>query len=201
MILTHPHADHIEGLIEVLKRYDVDQVMYTGVTYGSSAYAEWKNEISNQNIPVDIITGPKEIKLGENMSLNILYPLYSIEGETVEELNNSSIVSKLMYGNTSFLFTGDMQMDAELDLLEQQVDVSADVLKVAHHGSKYSTLQGFLSAVSPKNAVISVGKQNDFGHPHYLILNRLGSNEIETLRTDELGTIAIQSDGEKFWVK
>jgi competence protein ComEC len=201
VVLTHPHADHVAGLVEVLRRYDVKKVLITGVLHTAPDYLAFLKEISDQQIPVEYANGLRDINLGQDLTLKVLYPLKDLNQQKMEELNNSSIVLKLIYKNNSFLFTGDAEELVEQDLLAAKIDVSAQVLKVGHHGSKYSSSPLFLEAVSPRYAVISVGAKNDFGHPHLRTLDNLQKQGIEILRTDQLGTIKIISDGVSLYFK
>ncbi len=195
MILTHPHSDHVVGLIEILRRYNVKKVLLTGVKDKSPPYLSFLSEIQKLNVPFEKADGQKDFFLGKDLDLKILYPFNDISEREYENLNDTSIVAKLIYKNESFLFTGDAGFNEENELLNNKIDLRADVLKVGHHGSKYSSSQEFLSAVKPQSAVIEVGKDNDYGHPHLVTLKRLEQNNIEFLRTDYLGTIALLSDG------
>jgi competence protein ComEC len=201
VILTHPHSDHVAGLVEVLRRYKVKKVLMTGVVHTSPDYETFLQEIDKQKIESEKADGPKDISLGNDLVLKILYPLTDLSGQKVEELNNSSIVAKLIYQDNSFLLTGDAEELAEQDLINSETDLKASVLKIAHHGSKYSTTQNFLDAVKPQFAVISVGKNNDFGHPHLRTLDTLKNNQIEYYRTDLQGTIIFISDGQVIKIK
>jgi len=201
MILTHPHSDHVTGLVEVLRRYKVKKVMMTGVLHTAPYYLAFLDEIKKQNIPVEIVKSPEDIVLSADLDLKILYPLTDLSNQKFDNLNNTSIVSKLIYKNTSFLFTGDAQSEVEDQLLKNKTDLTANVLKVGHHGSKYSTTSEFLEAVKPQYAVISAGKDNDFGHPHMQTLDRLEQDKIGIWRTDLLGTISVISDGQQITIK
>jgi len=195
VILTHPHSDHVDGLIEVLRRYKVKKILITGVVHTSPDYEAFLQEIDKQKIETEKAAGPKDISLGNDLDLKILYPFDDISQKKFEDLNDSSIVAKLSYKQNSFLFTGDAGVIVEKDLIANKVDLQANVLKIGHHGSKYATSQEFLDMVKPQDAVISVGKNNDFGHPHLRTLDNLQKRQIEILRTDYLGTIALVSDG------
>jgi competence protein ComEC len=197
MILTHPHADHVTGLVEVLKRYKVKKILATGVLCTTSEYIAWLEEIKKQKIPMEIAQAGQIISFGENLKLEILYPLEDLSGKQFENLNNSSVVGKLTFGKTSFLFTGDAETEVEEKLLNAGVDFKVDVLKVAHHGSKNATSQEFLDKVQPKFAVISVGAKNKFGHPSQGTINRLEKMNAQVFRTDKDGDVKILSDGEK----
>ncbi len=201
LILTHPHSDHVAGLVEVLRRYNVNKVLMTGVSHTSPDYLTFVEEISLQNIEIEIAKAQKDIVLGDDLILKILYPWTDLSGQEVESLNNSSIITKLIYKNTSFLLTGDVEERVEYDLVNNQIEVKADVLKLGHHGSKYSTTQEFLDQVQPQYAVIQVGQANKFGHPHLRILKRLEDNNIQVFRNDLEGPIIFSSDGQNLSIK
>ncbi len=197
VILTHPHADHLTGLVEVLKRYKVKKILTTGVIHTTPEYLEWLREISKQNMPIEIAQAGQVINFDENLKLEILYPLENLAERRVENLNNTSIVSKLIFGRTSFLFVGDAESEVEEKLISEGVDLKVDVLKVAHHGSKDATSYKFLDKVQPKITVIMVGAKNKFGHPSQTVVNRLEKMGVKILRTDKNGDIKILSNGEK----
>jgi competence protein ComEC len=201
VVLTHPHADHVTGLVEVLKRYQVKKVLITGILDTAPAYLAFLKQISDQKIPVEYANGLADINLGQDLTLKVLYPFKDLNQQKIENLNDSSIVLKLVYKNNSFMFTGDAEELVETDLLNAKVDISAQVLKVGHHGSKYSSTPQFLAAVKPQYGVISVGAKNDFGHPHLRTLDNLQKQGIEILRTDQLSTIRIISDGNNIQLK
>lgn len=196
MILTHPHSDHLVGLIEVLKRYNVKEIYYSGVSHTTNDFLAWLKEIKSRQIPLNIISQPITLNFGADVSLVFLYPDKDLSKQNVESLNNTSLMTKLVYNKTSFLFMGDAENEVENYLINQNLDLSADVLKVGHHGSSSSSSEKFLEKVKAKYAIISVGAKNDFGHPHSIILNRLSRLGYEILRTDLNGTIKFISDGE-----
>jgi len=201
MILTHPHDDHVAGLIEVLKRYQVEKILYTGVTHNAPNYLAWLKLVRKKKIQMLIIDKPQIIKLGAESQLEILYPDQSLLAKAVSDLNQSSIVMMLAYGKNKFLLTGDAGEEVERKLIDSGTNLSAEVLKVGHHGSQSSTSEEFLNQVKPNLAVISVGKDNDFGHPSLRTVKRLERAGAEIYRTDEKGTVRIESDGEKIRVK
>jgi len=200
MILTHPHADHLTGLIEVLKRYKVKKVLSTGVLQTTSEYIKWLEEIKKQKIPMEVAKAGQTMDFGGKTKIEILFPAEDLTGKKVNSLNGTSIVFKLIFDKTSFLFTGDAEKEVE-DKLIGSADLKADVLKVAHHGSKYSTSQAFLEKVKPQIAVISVGAKNTFGHPSQMTLNRLARAGAKVFRTDKDGDVKIVSDGTKIEIK
>jgi len=195
MILTHPHDDHVTGLIEVLKKFRVKRILYTGVTHTAPNYLTWLKTVQEEKTPLTIIDHEQTIDLGRGANLLILYPRQSFLNKTLADLNQSSIVAKLVYGQNEFLLTGDAGLEAETELIEEGVELSADVLKVGHHGSEYSTGQEFLDKIKPSRAVIMVGKDNNFGHPNLRIIKRLERAGARILRTDEVGTVKAVSDG------
>lgn len=201
LILTHPHADHVGGLIEVLERYEVKKILYTGVPHGSPTYIYWLKVVRESNIPVVIIDRQQKIDLLDDCFLEVLYPLESVLNLDVSSLNNTSMVVRLSYGENSFLFTGDIEEEAEMELLESGVDLKADVLKLAHHGSDTSTSLEFLRAVRPDMVVIQAGKNNKFNHPSPRVLKRLERMNVGIFRNDLSGTIRFGGNGKEIVVK
>lgn len=195
MILTHGHDDHVTGLVDVLKRYRVKQILYTGAAHTGPNYLKWLELVNEKKIKMTIIDRQQTVTLGQNCDLEIIFPLTSFLEKGVENLNNTSIAVKLIYGQNKFLFMGDLEEIAEQDLLSSGLDLQADVIKVGHHGSDTSSGQEFINLVEPKYAVISVGADNDFGHPSLRVINRWLRAGAEILRTDKLGTIKMASDG------
>ena len=197
MVLTHPHDDHVGGLVNAAKRYDIKRILYTGVLHTGPAYLDWLELARKKKIAAVIIDRPQTIDLGGDCRLEILWPKENLAGRTADNLNNTSIVIKLIYGRTKFLLTGDAETEVEKKLLEDKADLRADVLKVGHHGSDNATSEEFLKAVSPQMAVIEVGKNNDFGHPSGRVLKRLERLGARIWRTDIDGAVTLVSDGEK----
>lgn len=202
VILSHPHDDHVGGLVPVFKKYEVKRVAYTGILHNSPAFLAWLKLIKEKHIPLTIIDKPQKISLDDETFLEILYPAKSLLGKEMDNLNNSSVVAKLSYKKTSFLLTGDLEEVAEKEMIsyfsDRQPDFfKADVLKAGHHGSVTSSSEGLLDRVKPTITVISVGKDNQFGHPSLRVLKRLEKRGIEVFRTDLAGTVVLKSDGEK----
>ena len=198
VILTHPHADHLTGLLEVLKRYKIDEVWETGVEYPSATYESWKKEISTQNIPDKFVKAGDEKEFNE-VKILVLYPLSPISNQTIDNLNNASIVNRLDYKKFSVLFSGDAEKDVQTKLLDK--NIFATVLKVAHHGSANGLTEDFLKVVRPAVAVIEVGQKNTYGHPAPSTISLLKKYAVRVYRTDQNGTIEISSDGEGYVVK
>lgn len=199
VIESHPDSDHIGGLPEILNRYEVSAVMESGVNSDSAIYAETEKIISDKNIKKILARRGMKINLGDGGYLDILFPDRDVAGM---DTNDASVVAKLVYGKNSFLFTGDslQKMEKYLVSLDGK-NLDSDVLKVGHHGSKTSSSEEFLGYISPEYAVISVGEDNKYGHPHQEILDRLQKFGVNILRTSELGTIKIKSDGDSIIIQ
>lgn len=202
VIATHPHSDHIGGMYRILESFDVGTVIIPkiprDIAPNTLFYSKMLNTIKNRGINREYSAAGKIYTLGENASLEIIAPLY----DEYEELNNFSVVARLTHGANTFLFTGDAESLAELDILDNGIDVSADVLKVAHHGSAGANSKAYLEKVRPKIAVIGVGSDNSYGHPHKDVLKRLaqvGCDEIYTTAAD--GNVVIISDGASLRVR
>ncbi len=191
LVLTHPHADHIGSAPEIISSLDIGTVMMPDATTTTNIFEQTLNAIDDKNLEITIPKVGEEFKLGK-ANITILGP-----AKNTNDLNNMSIVLRLDYGKTSFLFTGDAEQHSESYMLSSN-DVSAfkaNVLKVGHHGSSTSTSSKFLSAVDPDYAVISCGKDNSYGHPHTETIKSLQKNNITYFRTDEKGNIVFSSDG------
>ena len=187
VILTHPEKDHVAGLIEVLKKYEVKQVLWTGVVKDTGEYEEWVRLLKEEGAEITIVSAPQRIRF-TSAYMDVLSPIENLDEKRVSIMNDTSIVMRLVLDNYSFLFTGDISVKVERKLVKSGVNMKADVLKVGHHGSKTSTSALFLEAVQPSVAVISLG-ENTYGHPHPLTLASLRQYGINVMRTDELGDI------------
>lgn len=198
VMLTHPDADHITGLIEVLNRYTVTVVLMPEYVHTTPEYEAWMRILRERNITVILTYAGMRFSLDDNISCDILWPMKGWSGS--ESANDYSLVSRCVYHNVAFLFTGDIESVVENELLLRFATVDADVLKVAHHGSNTSTTQGFLNAVDPSFAVIQSGRENRFGHPHTRILRRIERKKITVLRTDVFGSISLHSNGDVLWI-
>lgn len=194
LIATHPHEDHIGGLVEVLKDFPVERIIDSGKKHTSSTYRNYIKLIAQKQIPISQGLGER-IVFSPNIELHILGP----KKQNYEDLNNFSVVSRLVYGKVAFLFTGDMEKEGERDLAGE--DLKADVLKVGHHGSRSSTSAHFLRQVQPKIAIISLGAHNDYGHPHDITLKKLAKEKIDVYRTDLNGNVTVTTDGSQLNVE
>ncbi|MGI9862573.1 ComEC/Rec2 family competence protein [Moorella naiadis] len=193
VIGTHPHEDHIGGLAQVIAAFPVGKVYLPRVTHNTDTYRDLLLAIKNKGLQATEAKAGASLPLGEDVQATFVSPAKS----NYEDLNDYSAVLHLTYGKTTFLFTGDAGTTAEQEMLAAHQPLKADVLKVAHHGSRTATSTAFLKAVSPRYAVISVGQGNDYGHPHVQTLQRLQKAGAKIYRTDQEGTITAVSDGEK----
>ncbi|MCL2163560.1 MAG: MBL fold metallo-hydrolase [Oscillospiraceae bacterium] len=190
IIATHAHEDHVGGLAGALN-YATVGVAFSPVTeYDSKAFANFVKYLGEQNVSITIPNAGDTFKLG-SADVMILGPI-----NPSEEPNNTSIVLRIVYGATSFLFTGDCERPVEQDILDAGYDLSATVLKVGHHGSDTSTTYPFLREIMPQYAVISCGVDNPYGHPDENTMSRLRDADVIVYRTDMQGTITCISDGE-----
>ncbi|MCK4473806.1 MBL fold metallo-hydrolase [Candidatus Parcubacteria bacterium] len=191
IILTHPEHDHIAGLLAVLKRYKVENILWTGVKRDTSEYNKWLELIENEGAEIFIAQAGQKIIAGKAI-FNVLYPFENLNEQEIKNINNTSIILRLVLGETSFLFTGDAFKSVERKLKDKGINLNSDVLKVGHHGSKTSSAEEFIKEVLPKTAVIQCGKDNRYGHPHQETLDILEKFNIKILRTDKHGDIKIK---------
>ncbi|MBI4138251.1 MAG: MBL fold metallo-hydrolase [Candidatus Wildermuthbacteria bacterium] len=190
IILTHPDADHITGLVEVLEAYRARLVLWTGVRKDTNVFLAFQEAIAKEGVSAVIANSGQQVRWSRNSGdfLEVLYPDDStfFKGP----VNESSIILRVMRRGPRMLLTGDTTRKIERLLAESGADLKADVLKIAHHGSKTSTSQEFLDEVRPDVAVISVGKENAYGHPTKEVLERLRQYGIQIKRTDREGTVS-----------
>ncbi|MFZ5975143.1 MAG: ComEC/Rec2 family competence protein [Bacillota bacterium] len=197
VIGTHPHEDHIGGLDNVIKTFAVGSIIMPKVSHTSKTYEDVLNAVEQKGLRVTTPVPGNQFMVG-NAQCTILAP----KSQTYENLNNYSVVVRLTFGKTAFLFTGDAEALSEQEmLLSSAISPRADVLKVGHHGSSSSSTVPFLEAVSPSIAVISVGKDNDYGHPSPQTIRRLHDVGATVYRTDVTGTIVVYGDGSSLRVK
>jgi len=203
LVLSHPEADHLSGLVEVLKTYQVKQVLYPDIPSDSLLFAEWLALIEEKEIKAVIARAGQRIELEDGVVIEVLSPPQLLISGTASDTNNNSLALSLKLGDISFLLTGDIGYEGELELISSRNLPQATVLKVAHHGSKSSTSAEFLAVAGPHLAIIQVGADNSFGHPAADVLKRLGevmdSAYIYTTATD--GTLEFISDGTRLWLK
>lgn len=193
VVATHPHEDHIGGMDVVVDKYDIGEFYAPKKTANTRTFESMVKALKDKNLKITPAKAGISLDLGENVKCEMLAP----NSTTYEEVNNYSAVIKITYGSSKFLFTGDAEKLSEEEILNKNYDVSADVLKVGHHGSSTSSSKAFLDKVSPKIAVISLGENNDYGHPHRETTNELKKRNIQVYRTDVDGSVVLISDGQK----
>jgi competence protein ComEC len=195
MVLTHPHADHLDGLIPVLRRYQVKKVLMPHLDYKSSDYDEFLNEIRREGAEIVYAQQGQRIWLDKSTVMDVMYPMSSELAPVGknDDLNDFSVVSRVMFGKTKILLTGDSGEKIEAQLLPA-FNLDSDLLKVGHHGSKYSTSQAFVDEVTPEYSVIQSG-ENKYGHPNAEVIARLQAANSQVLRNDQEGMISFTSDG------
>jgi len=198
VVLTHPHYDHVSGLIDILKNYKIEDVLCTGVLSESNIGKKWNRIIEERGYRV-ALAGQRI--LANDIHIDILHPTRKLRGEKIGDLNEASIIIRLSHKGKNFLFMGDAYKKQERELLSLEreckkrhddcsfFEISADVLKVGHHGSRTSTTSDFLSVVSPEFAVIQAGKDNRYGHPHDETIETLEREMVKIMRTDKDGDI------------
>lgn len=199
LILSHSHADHLNGLIELVEGYNIGLVLIGGAADNSPQYREFQVAIQEGHIPYLVAKEGMQLEVGPDLELIVLSDSDTVSAAS--DLNNESVVVKLKYEDLSLLFPGDIENEAELELLDWKQELQSSILKVSHHGSSTSADKTFLKYVEPKVAVISVGKDNRFGHPASSTRRILKSLGAKIYRTDRDGNVTITSDGQDFRVK
>ncbi|MBI4121047.1 MAG: MBL fold metallo-hydrolase [Parcubacteria group bacterium] len=193
LVITNPDKDHVGGFPDILKHYDVHYLLEPGVLRETAVYTTLVSLVESKGVERVFARRGMRIVLGEDVFFDVLFPDRDPKGMTT---NDASIVAKLNYGETSFLLTGDTTKKIERYLASMDgKDLDADILKVAHHGSKTSSDAALLGFASPAYAVISSGKGNSYGHPHKEVVDRLIQFGVEIFETAKIGTIIFQSDG------
>lgn len=198
LVATHPHSDHIGSMPKVIAGLEVKNVIIPKLSEinmpTTKGYENFLNAVKSSGAKVISAEAAKEYLMGD-VSFIVLSP-----SEQSKNFNNMSVVIKLSYKNTDFLFMGDAEQEIEQELVEKGYDISADVLKLGHHGSNTSSTEMFLKSVKPNFAIISCGKDNSYGHPNSEVLTSLKTYNIDYKRTDESGTIVVGSDGDKLTI-
>jgi competence protein ComEC len=203
VVMTHADADHITGLVEVLRRYHVGGWLDNGRPVGQAIYEECQTELDRERVARSVVQAGAKIDLGGGAVLTVLNPgkLPDPSRDTQSDANDQSVALRLTWGQASILLMGDIGAEAESSLIWSKQPLSADVLKLAHHGSNGSSTAEFLAAVQPAYAVISAGAGNRFGHPATTVVDRLTQLGVAILRTDQVGRIELITDGQLWWVK
>jgi beta-lactamase superfamily II metal-dependent hydrolase len=199
VVLTHPHADHVTGLIDVIESYEVDLILHPGTDHPSDIFEAWSDVLEASDAEVVVPPPDTRIQLGGEVYLDVLHaglPAWS------KDSNDGSIVLRLGYKDVSFLLTGDINSATELELMRSGRQLRSTVLKVPHHGSNGSSASEFLLTVDPAISVITVGDRNPFGHPHKDALDRIkkSTHTDQVFLTTERGNVTIDTDGSEVWV-
>lgn len=196
IIVTHQHSDHIGGMPEVLAEFECDNLIMPRLTKEqtptNSTYKAFLKAVQSSEAKVISAKPGLSYALG-GATFEILGPVT----DDAEDINSMSAVTKITYGESSFLITGDAETEEELEIIDNGADLDCDVLRAGHHGSSTSSCKDFLNAVTPEICVISCGADNDYGHPHDKAVNRIKKHTEEIYRTDICGSIVMTSDGEK----
>ncbi len=196
VIATHPHADHIAGLINVFYDFDIGEVLDPGVVHTTYTFNQYLSTIEVYDIPFTIGRKGMERVLSEHAFFKLLHPVNPSD----DHLNNASIVAHVTLGEVTVLLTGDLEKEGEAEVLQEPHLLASDILKVGHHGSNTSSTMPFLEAVDPDVSVIQCGQDNPYGHPHGPVLERLAAIGTDVYRTDIHGHIVIETDGEEYTV-
>lgn len=199
-IITHPQSDHFGGFADVVDRYEVGQFLSDGFDNNTKSWKNLKNKIAN--IPYHTLSSGEIVKLSDQVTFNVVWPSQSYVAEVPREgldLNVVAVVGRLNFKEFDMLLTADADSQIELAEMATGLLTPVDVLKVPHHGSKTGMLPEWLDYLSPQIAVISVGKNNSYGHPSQKALDLLTERNIKTLRTDQSGDVEIISDGQNWW--
>ncbi|HZX21440.1 MAG TPA: ComEC/Rec2 family competence protein [Clostridia bacterium] len=197
LIGTHPHTDHIGGLTEIINNFEIEEIMMPQKLHTSTSFEKLLTAIESKRLTITPPCPNSIVEFDKDIKLHFLGPIKDYG----ENLNLWSIVFRLDYKNKSFLFTGDMEREAEMDLIDtyNKNNLIANVLNVGHHGSNSSTTQQFLDYVGPEVALISLGSNNPYNHPHEEVITRLEESDVFIYRTDLQQTVVIFSDGESIW--
>ena len=197
LILTHPDADHLTGLISALDFFNIKHIIATDYRKDTGLYKRWQDLINKKDVNLTLANEVQEIVLDDKVKLEVLWPK---KDRKYKKANNASIVMRLVYKNSEIFLAGDIESKIESEITEnfKSIKLNSDILKVAHHGSKTSSNKNFLEKVNPKAAIISVGGDNWYGHPHKNVIKRLES--IFLFRTDRDGNTEVLTNGQLFQI-
>lgn len=202
VIITHPHADHLGGMPKVLEKFKVKQIYDSGQSTTSNLYSQYLNTVSKKKIPFKVVTDGEIIDLGDDIYLKILSPQKTMITGTESDLNNNSIIARLVFKDFSMMLAGDAEKESEDYLVKKYGKaLKSTVLKSPHHGSRTSSTLPFLQATNPEAVIISLAADNSYGHPHSNILKRYQDRKIKIYRTDTDGTITVTSDGKSYTIQ
>lgn len=200
LVLSHPHADHVGGLVWVAKNLKIEMVLDSGQSHTLYQYKEFLQNIDKRGIEYKVVRRKDKFLIGDTLKLEVFHPQESLISGSRSDLNNNSVVLKLTYGEFDLLFPGDIEEEAETLICDLDENIEVEVLKVPHHGSASGMSLEFLKKVSPEIAIISVGEGNRYGHPAKSTINRLKKFGVDLYRTDKNGTVTVVSDGKSFEV-
>jgi competence protein ComEC len=200
VIMTHPHADHIGGLHKVFQNFKVRMALDAGMTVASRTYKNVFNDIEKLGIGLKLGRSGMTKSYGP-VTMTVLAPEEPLLSHTRSDVNNASIVTRWTYGDVSVLETGDIEQEGLNRLLKEDADLQAQILKVPHHGSRYTTSAAFLEKVHPEVAVISCAKKNDYHHPHQQAVERIEAAGAKLYVTADRGTVTVTTDGQTYDVK
>jgi competence protein ComEC len=200
-MLSHPHEDHVGGLVAVLQNFSVGLVLDTGVPHPGPSYVQLLRLIKARRVPYRLARRGMQVDLGDGLALRILHPQEPLFQGTSSDANLNSIVARLTFGRVAVLLTGDAEGAAETQLLDLGDDMRSLILKVAHHGSRTGTSPALLEAVRPAVALISVGAMNPFGHPDAEVIERLEDAGAAVYRTDLHGAVTVITDGVRVQIR
>lgn len=191
LVLTHPDLDHIASFPEIVRRYDIGGILLTGIQSDAPRYRALLEVMEERDVSVLLADPARDIVFEDGLILDIAWPPADTFGKTPKQPNDTSIVLRAFFGSASLLFTGDIEEEAERELLASGAPLEADILKVGHHGSRTSSSTGFLLAVRPELAIVSAGRDNSFGHPHPVVMERFQNLEISVRATNLEGTVSL----------
>ena len=194
LVISHYHADHMMSLMELLNKYKVKNILVTAHQPDDFLFSVWQDALAQHSLQATIVFAGQTWKLAEDLSMQV----FSADSHH-EDYNDNSLVLKLNYKEVSILLTGDLPSTEEVNVLKNNFDLRSEILKVGHHGSKYSSAIEFLQAIQPEICIIQSGLDNRFGHPHQEALSRLGELDCQILDNQQQGTIRIFSDGHDLW--
>ena len=202
VVITHAHADHLGGMSEVIKSIPIRQIYDSTFPYTTATYRNYLRTVQQKKIPFSRLHAGMQIDLDNGIYLKVLAPEKEFITGSGSDINNSSIVLKLVYGDFSMLLTGDAEVESEQLMLKQyKAELKSRVLKSPHHGSRTSSSPAFLKAVAPEAVVISLGANNDYHYPHPSVMKRYQAAKMNIFRTDLHGTVTITSDGKTYTIK
>lgn len=201
LIITHPHADHIGGVQAVFDNITVKQIYDSGQVATSNMYKQYLLTVQKKKIPFALLEAGGQVDVGGGMTLKVFAPEKPLITGSDSDINNNSIVLKLIYGNFSMLLTGDAEKESEAKMGKRfPNDLKSTILKSGHHGSSSSSSPAFLKAVAPDAVIISVGANNEYHHPHPSVMKRYNQQKLTIYRTDTDGTVTVTSDGVSYAV-